>query len=208
MMTKPLALAFGGAAVLVAAIAIYVQLRAQPDAPAPVADDPVAAPIERLKRLPPAGSIADGSHPKGTTTPSASDPIVTEVDGKVIRDHRTGAAPNQPVPTPRRPKQPEIASTITHEISQKVVAVLNECSRSVPKAARGPKPRAEGQLIVTVKDQQVQVTKTTVQLRDVTDDLVEPTRKCIEERTLGLTAPAKDERDVENYEISISFALL
>ena len=205
-MTKPLALAFGGAAVLVAAIAIYVQLRSSPGAPAPIADDPAATPTERPKRPPPAATITGGSHPKGTPG-ERTEAVVTEVDGKVIRTHGTHGTTSTLPPSTRRPKQPEIASTITHEISQKVVAVLNECARSVPKEARGPKPRAEGQLTVTVRDQQVVVTGTAVELRDVQDDLVAPTRKCIEDKAVGLTAPAKDERDVEDYEITISFAL-
>ena len=205
-MTKPLALAFGGAAVLVAAIAIYVQLRSSPAAPARVPEDTVATPTERPKRPQPAATITEGSHPKGTGG-ERTEPIVTEVDGKVIRTHGTHGSASPLPPSTRRPKQPEIASTITHEISQKVVAVLNECARSVPKEARGPKPRAEGQLTVTVKDEQVVVTETAVELRDVQDDLVAPTRKCIEDKSVGLTAPAKAERDVENYEITISFAL-
>ena len=211
-MNKPLALAFGGAAVLVAGIAIYVQLN-QNSAPVETTPASKPSPTER----PTAGSgprgsasnVVEGSHPKtpdGEAAPTR-EPTVTTVDGVTVRDHRGNRSPIDIPPTIHRPKSRQIASTVTHEITQKVVNVLNECAKSmIPKEARGTKPRAEGQIVVAVKDKILSITKATVKLRDVEGG--EPAQKCIEDRSVGLTVPAKDEGDVESYEISVSFAVL
>ena len=208
-MNKPLALAFGGAAVLVAAIALIVQMK-EKDEPAPA--EPVT---ERPALTPPmarpgsSATVVEGSHPKPSGEPvEATDPVVSEVDGKIIRDHRKNPTPSVLPPTIHRPGSRQIASTVTHDITQKVVKVLNECATAVPKTARGAKPRADGQIVVSIKDKQVSITRATVKLRDVEGEIVEPTQRCIEEKSVGLTTSAKDEADVENYEISISFALM
>jgi hypothetical protein len=209
-MNKPLALAFGGSAVLVAAIALVVQMK-QKDEPTPAA--PVVEPTERptapITRPGSSAVVTEGSHPKPTGDPEeATEPLVREVDGKIIRDHRKNPTDSVVPPTIRRPGSHQIASTVTHDITQKMVKVLNACATAVPEGSRGPKPRAEGKIVVSIKDKQVAITKATVKLRDVEGDVVEPTQRCIEEKSVGLTTSAKDEADVENYEISISFALL
>ena len=208
-MTKPLALAFGGSVVLVAAIALIVQLKekAEPAPAAPVTEPPT--PTTPVARPGSSAIVTEGSHPKPSGEPSEStDPVVSEVDGKIIRDHRKNPTPSVLPPTIHRPGSRQIASTVTHDITQKVVKVLNECATAVPKAARGPKPRADGQIVVSIKDKQVSITRATVKLRDGEGEIVEPTQRCIEEKSVGLTTTAKDEADVESYEISISFALL
>ena len=208
-MNKPLALAFGGAAVLVGAIALIVQMKQTDPAPAaPVATErPDAAPSPRPG---PSAVVSEGSHPKeGGDPDNTKEPVVTEIDGKIVRDHRANPSPVQKIPpTIHRPGGPQIKSTTTHDITQQMVKVLNECAKAVPKSARGAKPRAEGQIVVAIKDKQVSITKALVQLRDVEGDVVEPTKRCIEEKSVGLTTSAKDEADVESYEISISFALI
>lgn len=209
-MNKPLALAFGGAAVLIAAIALVVQMK-QKDEPAPavptVTERPDAAPSPRPG---PSAVVTEGSHPKKGGDPgNTTEPVVTEIDGKIVRDHRANPSPVPQIPpTIHRPGGPQIKSTTTHDITQQMVKVLNECAKAVPKSARGTKPRAEGQIVVAIKDKQVSITKALVELRDVEGDVVEPTKRCIEEKSVGLTTSAKDEADVENYEISISFALI
>ena len=209
-MTKPLALAFGGCAVLVAAIALVVQMRDKPG-PTPVAAAPVTARPDAAPGARPgsAAVVVEGSHPRAGTEPEGqADPVVTEIDGKIIRDHRKNATPIDLPPTARRPGGHQIASAVTHDITQKVVKVLNQCATAVPATARGPKPRADGQIVISIKDKQVVITRATVKLRDVEGEVVEPTQRCIEEKSVGLTTTASDERDVENYEISISFALI
>ena len=209
-MNKPLALAFGGCAVLVAAIALVVQMKSK-DEPAPAApavtERPDAAPAARPG---PSAVVTEGSHPaQGGDPGNTNEPVVTEVDGKIVRDHRKNPSPIDKIPpTIHRPGGPQIKSTTTHDITQQMVKVLNECAKAVPKAARGPKPRAEGQIVVAIKDKQVAITKALVKLRDVEGEIVEPTQRCIEEKSVGLTTSAKDEADVEGYEISISFALI
>jgi hypothetical protein len=82
---------------------------------------------------------------------------------------------------------------------------MRECGRSVPAPSLGTKPRLEGQIVIAVKDQQAKVTSATMQLRDITGEAVDPTRQCIEQRSLGLTAAAPGEVDLESYSINLTF---
>jgi hypothetical protein len=88
-----------------------------------------------------------------------------------------------------------------------MLPIVRECAASVPPEARGVKPRVEGQVVIAIKNQQVQVSNATVDLTDVVGAPVEATKQCIQQKTLGITAPAGDEADLENYPIRISFSL-
>ena len=58
-----------------------------------------------------------------------------------------------------------------------------------------------------LRSEPVKVTSTTVELSDVTGGTVDQARKCIEDKSVGLTAPAANEADLEDYPIQISFVI-
>jgi hypothetical protein len=125
-----------------------------------------------------------------------------------VRDHRAGD--NKPLDIPPNAHPAEgraIPSVLTHEISQKVRAVMMECVASVPKEARGEKPRLEGQIVIAIKASRLSITNSTMQLRNISGDAVEPTKRCIESKSIGLENSAPDQADLDNYSINISFAI-
>lgn len=125
-----------------------------------------------------------------------------------VRDHRDGD--NKPLDIPPNVHPAEgrkIPSTLTHEIAQKVKAVMMQCVTNLPKEARGTKPRLEGQINIAIKDHKVTVTKSTMQMRNVSGESVEPTKQCIEQKSIGLENAAPDQTDLDDYSINISFAI-
>jgi hypothetical protein len=125
-----------------------------------------------------------------------------------VRDHRAGDHKPLDIPPNVHPMEgPAIPSALTHEVSQKVKNVVMECTQAMPKDARGDKPRVEGQILIAIKDHKVTITKSTMQLRDVTGDAVEPTKQCIESKSIGLENSAPETSDVENYTINVSYAI-
>jgi hypothetical protein len=125
-----------------------------------------------------------------------------------IRDHRSGT--NAPIDVPPNVHPAEgrqIPSLLTHEIAQKLKAVMKQCTADLPAEARGAKPRLEGQIKIAIKDQKATVTKAFMQLRDMTGDAVETTKQCIEQKAVGIENPATDQADLEDYDIHITFAI-
>ena len=100
-----------------------------------------------------------------------------------------------------------LPSTLTHEVARKLEGVMKDCVASLPKEARGDKPRLEGQVMLAIKDKKLTVTKSLMQLRDVSGEAVEPTKQCIEAKALGVENPAADQADLDNYSFNISFAI-
>jgi hypothetical protein len=133
-----------------------------------------------------------------------------EVGGVRIRDHRSGSnAPLDIPPNIHRPNTRELPSTLTQAVAQQVRGVLADCARdNLPKEARGEHPRLEGQLIVGIKDHTLTVTGATMQLRDATGDAALATKQCVEQKSVGLTTPATDQDDLDNYSIGVTFAVL
>lgn len=126
-----------------------------------------------------------------------------------VRDHRSGSnAPLDIPPNIHRPNTRQIPSSLTNAIAQKVRAVLADCTKDLPKDARGAHPRLEGQVVVAIKDHKLTVTGATMQLRDVSGDALEPTRQCIEQHSVGLQTAATDQDDLDNYSIGVTFAVL
>jgi len=141
---------------------------------------------------------APGEHPK--------DYVVGDIR---VRDHREGD--NKPLDIPPNVHPAEAAtipSTLTHEISQQVKTVVLECAKSIPKEARtDERPRVEGQIIIAIKDHKLTITKSTMQLRNVSGESVEPTKQCIESKSIGLTNPAAEQGDLDSYSINVSYAI-
>jgi len=82
-----------------------------------------------------------------------------------------------------------------------------DCAASIPREARGPAPRLEGQVLVGIKDHKITVASATMQLRDVVGASVDPTKACIEQKSVGLQVNAPDQADMETYTINITFAM-
>jgi hypothetical protein len=132
----------------------------------------------------------------------------TIIDGVRVRDHRRDRS--QPIVIPPRPPPAharKIPPTLTKTISDRILPIVRECGASVPPEARGPKPRVEGTVIIAIKDQQVQLSQATIELTDVVGAALEPTKQCIQQKALGVTAPAADEADLENYALRLSYSL-
>jgi hypothetical protein len=137
---------------------------------------------------------------------SANEYVVGDVR---VRDHRAGnKAPLDVPPNVHPPGARLIPSTLTQAVAQQVRGVLAECTKDIPREARGPHPRLEGQLIVTIKDHKMSVTKATMQLRDMPADSLDATRQCVEQHSVGLQADAANQDDLDNYSIGVTFAVL
>jgi len=126
-----------------------------------------------------------------------------------VHDHRSGDNKPLDIPPNVHPAEgPEIPSTLTHEVAQKVKAVMMTCAKdNLPQDARGEKPRLEGQISISIKDHKVTIQKSTMQLRDVNGPAVDAMKSCVETRSVGLENPAPDQADLEDYTINVTFAI-
>jgi len=199
------------ALVLVAGIAAWWLLRKpKHDDPAKPAPGSAAMPEQRISgsaTVTPAPSLPDNNgEPRLADPGSGSDFVIGDVH---VRDHRSGD--NQPMDVPpniHAPNTRQLPSTLTQDIAQKVRAVLADCTKDVAKDARGEHPRLEGQIIVSIKDHMLSITKATMQLRDMSNDAAEATKQCVETKTVGLQTDASDQDDIDNYSIGVTFAVL
>ena len=139
-------------------------------------------------------------------TGSANEYMVGDVR---IRDHRSGSnAPIDVPPNIHRPNTRQLPSALTAPVAQQIRGVLADCSKDLPKEARGEHPRLEGTINVAIKDHKLTVTTATYQLRDVTGDAVATMKSCVEQKSVGLETAANDQEDIDNYSIGITFAVL
>ena len=192
------------AVVLAAAFGLWLLLRKDDSAVASTAPSEAPAPVASRE---PGTTVA----PSLPTPPPAlgSDPATEYRVGDVqIRDHRGGdVVPRDIPPNIHPPDTRELPSTLTHAISQKVRQVMMECVADLPREARGPQPRLEGQILVSIKEKRLTLVESTMQLRDVVGAALEPVRQCIQTRSVGLDTPAADQADIEKYSIQITFAI-
>jgi hypothetical protein len=210
-----------GAVVLIAVIGLYVAMRSDSDGKSDVNSAPrdpkIAQPVS------PPSPVSENEPRKPTSTnprraPSATvtppgDRLSTTVNEYVVgdvrvRDHRTGAhvQPDIP-PSIHAPGGRKIPSELTSAIAQKLRSVVAECATTVPADARGAKPRADGEILIAIKNQLATVTGATIQLRDVTGDSVEPVAQCIQQKSIGVATASGDEPDVDSYAITLSLRL-
>jgi hypothetical protein len=154
----------------------------------------------------PAPSLpANNGSPRLSEQGSANEYVVGDVR---VRDHRAGSnAPMTVPPNVHPPGAREIPSTLTQAVAQQVRGVLADCTKDVPREGRGPRPRLHGQLIVAIKDHVMSVTGATMQLEDLPADSLDATRQCVEQHAVGLSAPADDQDDLDNYSIGVTFAV-
>lgn len=206
-------LAIAGVLVLVVAIGLLLWPGATddeqlPSQPAKGAESEVATPTVLEPTAGPTGSSDNPADPADADPPVRSDGVREYTVGGVrVRDHRKGDHPKLDVPPNIHPPGGrKIASTLTSDLAQLARAVMNECVAKIPKEARGGSPRLEGQITIAIRDKQVTVTAATMQLREVVGASSDEAKQCIEQRSLGITAPA-DEADLSGYTINLSFAV-
>jgi hypothetical protein len=202
-------LVLGAAVVLAAVVGLYVLLSPGDDAAA--SRDPQVArsaePPEPVIKRRPAGAAAPST--PGDSPAEAPDTTREQTFGNVVvRDHRTGAHDTIDVPPViHAPQSHKIASQLSYDISQPVRAAVTECAASVPREARGPKPRFEGQITIAIKNHQATITDAVLQLRDVTGVALDPLKQCVERKAVGVSVPSGDEPELEGYSITMSLRL-
>jgi hypothetical protein len=77
----------------------------------------------------------------------------------------------------------------------------------VPADVRGAKPRLEGEITVAIHDHRLAITETAMAMRDVSEPIADTTRDCVAGKAVGLAVPAPDQDDLDNYAISIAYAI-
>lgn len=201
----------GSAVLLVAAIAMYLWLRDDNGAAASPSS-PTADPIARRDPAP-APSLPSGAGTEaptlGSATAAGSDDVkVYNMGGVIVRDHRgPNSAPPDLPPNIHAPDARKVDSKVVHALSQRVKTVIAECATAVPVEARGDKPRVEGTITIAIKDHVAKIATAAVKLRQVVGAALDPAQTCIEQKSIGLDAPADGEADLETYSIGITYAL-
>lgn len=158
----------------------------------------------------PAPSLPQGGGSAVVVAPAEGQNPRDYVVGNVhVHDHRSGDNKPLDIPPNAHPAEgPEIPSSLTHEVAQKVKEVMMTCAKdNLPKDARGEKPRLEGQISISIKDHKVTIQKSTMQLRDVTGPAVDAMKSCVETKSVGLENSAPDQADLEDYTINLTFAI-
>lgn len=212
-------LIIAGVAVLAAGLLLLFIMKSGDDdaaagAPSPAASGPGTAPVmrDRPRTTPDRPSSPQVAAVERTPRPAdgSDSPGYTEtvINGVRVRDHRRDKTKPIDVTTGGRPPDArKIQPSLTADISNRMLPVVRECGAGVPPEARGPKPRVEGEVVIAIRNKQVHVTKAAVQLTDVVGASLEPTKQCLEQKLVGLTMPAGDEADLEDYTITLSYGL-
>ena len=201
-------IALGVGAAIIASFVLYIVLASnhEGDPASPQASHRPAGPRnadERRSRPP---------RPERPATPSVNDPAPSgdgsserTVGDAVVRDHRTGDHPVSDVPPKMNaPGGRKIPSTLTYEIGTRLRPLVEECGgKNIPADVRGAKPRLAGEIEISIKDHQAQVTRATYQLHDITGDY-DAVKTCVEQKSVGVMVPAADEADLTTYSISLT----
>ena len=208
----PVGLIIAVVAVTAAALLLWLIMESGgEDAPAspgqPVAGSaPPRIPAERRDERPglPQVTAEEGRRASDDLPP----PTETVVDGVRIRDHRRDRTQPIEIPTRTRPVHDrKIPPALTADISNRILPFVRECASNVPQEARGVKPRIDAQLVIAIKDQRVQIRQATIEISEVVGAALEPAKQCLQEKTLGVTAPAAGEADLEDYALRLSYRL-
>jgi hypothetical protein len=141
---------------------------------------------------------------------AGSDGVKEYMVGDVkIRDHRSGSnVPRDIPPNPHPANARDLPAELTHAISQQVKNQIYACAGAVPKEVKGDKPKVIGQLNVAIKDHKLSITGMSLETRDITDEAAATALKqCAQEKSAGLTSPAKDQDDITDYNIQLNFAI-
>ncbi|MDX2093506.1 MAG: hypothetical protein SFX73_37020 [Kofleriaceae bacterium] len=215
-MTQTKAVLIFGACVMAAAIGLIVMMGGGEEATTATPTKPTE-PTGRITGSaatpPPLAETRKGEKPTVTASDTPRQPAAAEgtkeyeLDGRKVRDHRSGDRAPIDVPPAVHPAEgPRIPSKLTSAIGQKVRAKVEECGKQIPAAARGEKPRVEGLVVIAIKNKVVTVTSATMQLRNVEGAAVDTAKACIEAGALTITE-SSTEPDLASYDINISFGL-
>jgi hypothetical protein len=203
-------IALGTAVVVVALFGLYVAMSKDDDVAPP--REPAGRKISQTDPGKPAvkgtrPQPAEGARPALPARSAPADPAVSEymVGDVRVRDHRTGDhAPIDVPPSVHPPEGRKIPSQLTSDIARQLRAVVSECAASVPPGDRGATSHLDGQIMISIKDQQATITSATFQPRDVASTSRGPVKECLEQKSIGVGVPSGDEADVEGYGITLS----
>jgi hypothetical protein len=157
--------------------------------------------------LPSTASSEQGRRPRGSGDAERTT-TETIINGVRVRDHRRDRSkpiviPSRPPPAHARKIPPEL----TREISNRILPAVRECASLVPPEARGERPRVEGQVVIAIKSQQVQISEATIEITGVVGAPLETAQQCIRDKALVVTVPAGEEPDLADYPIRLSYTL-
>lgn len=210
-MNRRVLLIFGAIAVAAAVVILFLALDADSDTDTTAGGTSETTTASASDQVTPS---LDGTKPvrrprRDDATSDRPPPKEYIVDGRRIRDHRTG---DHPPPEPRQPAVDpnngrKLAIPVTKAIGGKFQEVFRECSKLIPKEARGGKPKLVGSLFVAIKDQQLTITGSDVKLNDVTGDSVAAAKQCIEQKAVGVSTGAASEADVDRFTISLDLSV-
>lgn len=210
-MAQPKALlAIGAGAVVAAAVVLVIALRTGDGAPeddAATAAPQVAADTNR--RPPTANPGAPGapvvkpSEVGDVERPDRPEVREYEIDGVKVRDHRKNPTDLKLPPNIHPPERRRISSTVVGDIHNQVMRLAPECTKDLT-VDRGAKPKIEMQVVISIKDKQVKVTKGTAALSDVTGSGADMVKGCMEQKVMTIVSSAPDEPDVDDYSINLS----
>jgi hypothetical protein len=185
---------------------------AQPDDP-PIAQperDPSRNPRDVDPRRPHATTVE--STERGAAAKPTEPPLeYTLPDGRKVRDFRSpeNRTPLDVPPSTKPPGGRRIKPELTGLFTEQITALMRECSKAVPREARGTKPRLEGQILIAIKEGQGSVTSAVFKLTNMTSPAAADTAKqCVEQKALTVKVPADGEPDLDSYSINLSFAFL
>jgi hypothetical protein len=201
-------LALLAVAVLAAGIALLVWTRQTDPAAAAPAPARVAAPI---KVATPPAPIRPAPQPSAVVSPVApaagSDAHQGVVVGVPNPDPHHGGLEATLGTTAPAPPGRQLPPATVAAISSVVKAAMAECGLAVTPDARGPSPRLEAAITIAIKAHVITVTTAVGTLHDVLGAVADPTKKCLETKALGLTAPAADQDDLDTFPINLSLRL-
>lgn len=143
-----------------------------------------------------------------------------EINGKIVRDHRTNVDPDAGVWTPPesdslpKPREPtpqadgrQVAAQFTQKVGDGIKAVMRECGAEIPKQSRGAQPRMLATITMSIQNKTATITAADVVLRDfIAGPPVEAATACLKEKLVGVTQ-ATEEADVAAYDLSISYLM-
>ena len=204
-MNRGIAIAGGAAIVLAAVIGLFFLLRADAEAPAVRSADPAPSTPHHDQK------IADRDAGKTRIVPikrvpaeaAASDPGIDSH----IRDHRapehTSDEPSLPPPPSRRDGY-RVNVSVTSSLSQGFQPVLQDCAAAAPPGAATDTARVEGEILISIRDHQATVTTANLRLNGFAEAAQPGIQQCLQQRVVGLTAPAGNEADIDGYAITVS----
>jgi hypothetical protein len=206
-------LVIGAIVLLAAGVGLFVSLSGDDDAASKPAT-PIGDGVQKPVVAPPSG---EGASVTVTNAPSAghaepaepgSKPSRQTLDGVPVRDHRSGDQPPVDLPPNIHPAEGRMLPVpLTSAISGQVRKVMADCLAGVSRDGRGTKPRLEGQIDVAIKKGTMSVTKSIMQVRDFENPGIDAVKQCVESKSVGLSAAAASEADLDSYSIRMSYEI-